>query len=198
MAALKTLAKTIRRAVGAETLSEQLERRRAEAFTTWREAVKAHAEGREFDLDAMSVAASLIGISPTKIAMVLDADAAAWREGLDLAKNAEAARVHADEAEATAKIAAAALDEARERFERLQQQASAGVHANLGWGYAERDALAHRRRHARLWPEDSLHDADALAEVVRVADEADAPAPAPRRRTADQIPIGEAGWVDDD
>jgi hypothetical protein len=198
MAALKSLAKTIRRAVGAETLSEQLDRRRSEAFQTWRSAVQAHAAGREFDLDAIAVAASLVGIAPTRISQVLDADAAAWREGVDLAKNSAAARAHADEVEATAVIAAAELDAARERFERLQQQASAGVHANLGWGYAERDALAHRRRHPRLWPEDSLHDPDALAEVVQVADEGDTPAPAPRRPSIHDVPVGEAAFIDDE
>jgi hypothetical protein len=195
---VKSITRAARRLVGAESLSEQLERRRSEAFQTWREAVKAHAAGQQFDLDAIAVAASLIGIASGKIAMVLDADAAAWREGVDLAKSAEAARVHGDEAEARAKVAAAELDAARERYERLTQEASAGVWAMQAWGYAERDALAHRRRHPRLWPNDHLDGPDALAEAVRVHDEGDAPAPAPRRPSIHDVPVGEAAFVDDE
>ena len=185
MSKIKSAIATAKRLVVGESVHEALTRRRREATQEWRALVQAAAEGREVDIDRLSLAGGLIGVGVTKVAAVFESDRKTWFEQQDLAKSAANAAANA---EAVAKKAAAAreqLDQARATFERLQQEANADGWAYAGAGIAESHALTHRRANPRLWPSDSLLSPADMAEAASVPDE-------PEPDQGEPVPAGSA------
>ena len=198
MSRIKNAIATAKRIVVGESVHEALTRRRREAGQQWRDMVAAAADGRAIDIDQLSLAGGLLGIGTTRIAGVFDADRAAWLEQQSLAASAASSAAHAQEVDRQATIAQEQLEEARQRYETLRQQAAAAGWAHVSAGHVEAQALQHRRSHARLWPADSLLDPVALAEAVAAPDE-----PAADEHDHEPVPAGAADadggayWEDD-
>ena len=195
MAALKTLAKTARRILGTETVSEKLERRRLDGLASWRKCVAAHATGREVDVDVLATAAAAIGIGSQMVATTLESDAVLWREHDELEQSAQAARAHADSLKPSSEAARARVVELREQLRECEIATAADSWASVSAAHSEGAAMQARRRSPRLW--DDAMELDRRGAIAAIAVE-DRDPDQPQRRTADQIPVGQADWVDDD
>jgi hypothetical protein len=195
MPSVKSITRAARRLVGAESLSEKLERRRLDALASWRKCVAAHAEGREVDLDELATAASIVGIGSQMVASTLESDARLWREHADLERNAQASRAHADSLKPSSDAARARVVELREELRDCEIACAADSWAAVSAAHSEGAAMQARRQSPRLW--DDALEIDARAAVAAIAVE-DRDPDQPQRRTADQIPPGSADWIDDD
>ena len=196
MSRVKAALQAAKRVMGAESIGEKLARRKAEAFRDWRHAVASMANGEDVDLDHLVVAAGYIGVSPSRVAETLAADARVWAEQAELAAHAEASLRYADSLTPTSEAARQRLEAERAALAVTEQQANADTWAAVSAAHSEASALQHRRQHARLWPADYVGHPDDLDEAVAVRD-ADAEPHTPRLRSVDRVPVGTAEFVTD-
>jgi hypothetical protein len=198
MSRVKAALQAAKRIVGAESVAEKLARRKAESFRDWSYAVASTAAGEDVDLDHLVIAAGYIGISPSRVAETLAADARVWKEQAELAASSAASQKHADSLKHVSEAAAQRVEAERAALAITEREVHAYTWASVSAAHTEAAALQHRREHTRLWPADYIGHPDYLDDAVAVRDvDADSEPVAPRLIPADRVPLGTAAFVTD-